>query len=399
VGSRRTSHGGLAVKAFVRSFRRPRLRTFTGAIAVGVAMTIALPSVAYASVSSTPDKTAGLGGNVVYDVAKAAGDRMIVGGNFTSVGAFQRSNLGAILPTGKADPNFAPTTNGTVYAVATSADGSRVFIGGNFTQVNGVPRQNLAALDAVTGALVEDWQADTTGTRPDVLSLAVSGDRLYVGGRFAGIDGIGRSRIAAVDTTTGTALGFNAWNTWLNGAVLEVKVSSDGSTVWVGGEFTRIRGVDRLYTGAIDATTGVPTSFAPTGSGGRIITVALSPDNSWFYAASDNNTVFAYQHAVSDDPVWRTKMSGNVQAMAVSDSELYLGGHFSQFVEQRVARPFLGSADPFTGAATSWDTKCTGIKAGVWSLLIDGPYLHAGGEFTHFNGVQRRLYARFSGTP
>lgn len=384
------------MKAFAPLARRRIARTVTGALAVAVAMTVGMQSVAYAAVSNTPDRTAGLGGITVYDMAKALGDRIILGGNFTSIGAFQRTNLGAILPTGKADPNFAPTANGPVNAVATSADGSRVFIGGVFTEVNGVPRQNLAALDAVTGALIEDWQADTTGDTPAVLSLAVSGERVYVGGRFNGIDGTSRSKIAAINTNTGDVVPLN---TWLNGAVLEVKVSPDGGTVWVGGEFTRIRGVERLYTGGIDAATGLPTAFAPTGRGGRIITVAVSPDGAWFYASSDNNTIFAYQPAISNDPVWTTKMSGNTQAMAVSGTELYLGGHFSQFVEQRVARPFLGSADPFTGVATTWNTECTGLKQGVWALLIDGSYLHVGGAFTHFAGVKQRLYARFSGTP
>ena len=110
------------------------------------------------------------------------------------MGPLPRSNVGAILPTGKADPAFAPTTNGEVRAIAASEDGTRIFIGGTFTEVNGMPRQNLAAVDAVTGALITDWQADTTGTIPTVKSLAVDGNRLYVAGKYATIDGVGRSR-------------------------------------------------------------------------------------------------------------------------------------------------------------------------------------------------------------
>ena len=92
-------------------------------------------------------------------------------------------------------------------------------------------------------------------------------------------------------------------------------------------------------------------------------------------------------------------MSGNTQAFAVSETELYLGGHFSQFAEQRIRRPFLASADPYTGVATTWDTKAEGLKPGVWALLIDGPHLHVGGQFTRFGTDPQKGYARFTGTP
>ena len=240
-----------------------RLRAPIGAVAVALALVMGVVDAAQATVSPTPIKTAGLGGEAVFDLAVLDSGRVILGGRFTSIGSFPRSNVGAILPTGKADSAFAPTTNGTVYAVAASEDGSRIFIGGTFTEVNGVARQNLAALDAVTGALITDWQADTAGDVPIVRTLAVSGNRLYVGGKFKGIDGTAKQQLAAIDVTTGNPV---TWGTWVNGGVNEVRVSDDGTTVWIGGEFTRIRGIDRLYLGAINATTGVPTA-SPTGGG------------------------------------------------------------------------------------------------------------------------------------
>lgn len=377
---------------------RTRLRALTGVVAVGLmvgAATLA-PAPAHASVSNAPTKTAGLSGEAVFDLVVLDSGRVVLGGRFTGIGAFARANVGALLPTGKADPAFAPSTNGTVYAVAASEDGSRIFLGGAFTEVNGVPRHNLAAIDAVTGELIADWRADTAGDVPLVRTLDVSGNRLYVGGKFNSIDGAAKQKLAAIDVNTGNPV---PWNTWVNGGVLEIRVSPDGNTVWIGGEFTRIRGVEKLYLGGIDAATGAPVAFAPGASGGRLITVAVSPDGSWVYGASDNNTVFAYRPAVSNTPVWTTKMSGNVQTMEVSPTELYLGGHFSQFVTQRIARPFIASADPYTGTATSWDTQCTGLKGGGWAMQIKGNTLHVGGQFTHFNGVQQRLYAKFAGTP
>ena len=376
---------------------RARLRTLTGAVTAGLpALTMGIQGSAHASVSPTPTKTVGLSGPAVYDLTVLDSGRVILGGNFTKVGAFPRIDVGAILPTGKVDPEFDASTNGDVLAVAASEDGSRVFIGGTFTEVNGVPRQNLAAIDAVTGALIPDWQADTTGTIPTVKSFDVVGNRLYVGGKFTGIDGTNKQKLAALDVNTGDLL---PWNTWLNGNVNEVRVSPDGGTVWVGGTFTKIRGIARPYFAGIDAASGLPTSFNRDGWGGYIVTVATNADGSTVYATSENNVIFAYQPSVSSDPIWQTKMSGNTHAMAVSPTEIYIGGHFAGFNQPSTNRPFLASIDPATGLATDWDPKATGIKSGTWALVIHGDNLHAGGQFTHFNGVQQRLYARFAGAP
>jgi hypothetical protein len=370
---------------------RARLRILSGALAAGLlALSVGVPGVAHASVSSTPTKTAGLSGPAVYDLTVLDSGRVILGGNFTKIGAFLRSNVGAILPTGKPDQAFAPTTNGAVRAVAASEDGTRVFIGGTFTEVNGVPRQNLAALDAVTGELILDWQADTTGNVPMVKSLAVHDDRLYVAGKFTGIDGSAKQKLAALSVTTGNLV---TWNTGINGNVNEVRVSPDGATVWVGGSFTRIKGVERRYFAGIDAATGLPTSFDRGADGGYVITVAVSDDGSTVFASTENNTIFAYKPAESTSPIWTTKLGGNTHAIAISPTEIYVGGHFGGTI------PFLTSVDPSTGVPTGWDPDATGIKSGTWSLVIHGNNLHAGGQFTHFHGVQQRLYAQFAGTP
>lgn len=373
---------------------RARLRVVVCAFAAAVAL--ALPAApAHASPSQGPEPTAGLGGQAVYDLVVLLSGRVILGGAFTSVGAYRRSNLGAVLANGEADPGFAPTVNGTVHAVAISEDGSRLFIGGTFTAVNGVPRHNLAALDPHTGALVGDWRADTTGGTPMVSSLAVSGDRLYVGGRYAGIDGSRKEKLAAVHVDTGNLI---AWDTWVNGGVNEVRVSPDGGLVWIGGEFTRIRGVERPYFGAINAATGRTTRFAGLGNGSRLITLALSPNGRWIYTANNANRVNAYK-IDSFAPRWSRHADGNVQAIAGSGPAVYLGGHYTTFDDQGVPRMFFAEVDAYTGALTTWDPRATGANKGVWALVVDGQHLYAGGGFTHFDGERQRLFAKFDGLP
>lgn len=345
------------------------------------------------SMSPTPDDTGVISG-AAFALA-AAGDRTILGGRFTHFGGEPRSNVAAVRSDGTADVNFVADTDGKVQALATSTDGSTVFVGGTFSQVNGVPRANLAAVDATTGAVLDGWSADTEGEYSTVLSMAVHGDRLYVGGKFDGIDGTSQRKLAAVGTASGDVI--TTFNAQANGAVREVVVSPDGGTVYAGGGFTVLSGASRPgNAGAVDASDGTATPFDPfVASGSGVVTVALSPDGSRFFLSTQNNFVRAYDPADGNSPVWSIRASGNTQAIAASSTEVFLGGHWARYREFDVERPFLSSVDSGNGVLTSWDTKCSGDRMGVWGLLVQGDKLHVAGVFSAFGTDAQRGYARF----
>ena len=74
-----------------------------------------------------------------------------LGGDFRSVGGVPRTDLAHVMPDGTVDPNFAPTTDGLVRALAVGT--GTVFAGGEFSTANGEARENLAGFTAATGAL------------------------------------------------------------------------------------------------------------------------------------------------------------------------------------------------------------------------------------------------------
>jgi len=363
--------------------------------ALGVVL--AAPSAAFASVAPTPDSTVHASGTV-YALAQVGG-RTIIGGSFTSAGGRARQNIAAINADGTIDTTFKPAVDGTVYALAASADGTRIYVGGTFANAGGAPHANLAALNATTGAPIAGWQADTTGDTPDVRSLAIHGNDLYVGGRFGGIDGTTRRKLVKLDATTGNVV--TQFRPAPNGSLKEVVVSSDGTKVYAGGVFDIIGGQSRLNRVAeLDAVTGAATSFNPAIGGGAVATVEISPDGSRFFFSTENNWVYAYDPAVSAQPVWQRKMSGDTQAMAASDSgELYIGGHFSQDIATKAKRTYFASISISDGSLTSWAPNASGGSLGVWAFEIGNGKLHAGGDFVYFNGVNQARYARFSGTP
>jgi hypothetical protein len=360
-----------------------------------IAATLALmaPATAQATVSTVPDDTAKVAGGV-YGMTLANG-KTYIGGQFTKVGGKARANVAAINNAdGSVDLTFNPGTDGRVRAVAASEDGSIIFIGGTFTTAGGEPHANLAALDATTGLPIAGWSADTIGSSPEVWTLAVKGDRLYVGGKFTGIDGTPRKRLAMVDIPTGDVV--TSFKPAPSANVTEVVVSPDGTMVFASGFFVSLGGQTREYAGNVDATTGAALAWHPTGLGGADMTIALSPDGSRVFYGTSNNVVYAYDWATSNNPVWSKKMSGNTQAIVVTDDEMWIGGHFSQSIDDHVSHPFIASIDPSNGALNSWNPECAGGKMGVWALDYDGTHLHVGGVFATWAGVAQRGYARFT---
>ena len=382
--------------------RRGALRV--GAAALAAVMSSALlataPHAAAAEVASTPDSRVPQLAGAGYALAQD-GDRTFVGGVFTRLGGKNRQNIGAYYnSTNLVDNTFLASTNGKVDAIAVDPATKRVFLGGSFTTVNGEPRANLAAVDLTTGALIQDWQADTGGAVQDVRALQVIGGRLYVGGRFSTIDGVtSRARLAAVSTTDGVVdLKFRPRPA---GGVNEIKPNPDGTVLYLGGAFTALSGQPRNGAGSVIASTGDVTGFAPSGSGGNVVTIELSPNGQRFWYGTDNNTVFAYDPAVSNDPVYLFKMSGNTQAMVATDTVLYFGGHFSQSTTEKLKRAYFAAVDSASGKLVGWDPDALGGKMGVWDLQIANNKLHAVGVFSTFAAgtIKQRGYARFSVTP
>jgi hypothetical protein len=173
--------------------------------------------------------------------------QLYVGGDFDHIGGRPASKLARIdLVTGKLDPTFHPGVRGSVRALALAGD--RLYVGGTFTTVAGPAgaegRPKLAALDAATGDLLP-WMPPALGpgryvshagtpvrteSPGDVLALAVApADGLvYVGGNF--LDFAGRSALVVLDPVTGQAAAPQ-WN--LRRPIFDLALSpADGQTVF-----------------------------------------------------------------------------------------------------------------------------------------------------------------------
>ena len=105
--------------------------------------------------------------------------------------------------------------NGVVWAQVIV--GNTVYATGEFTSarpagsalgVNETPRSNILAYNLTTGNLITTW-APTLNAQGMAITASADGSTIYVGGDFDMVSGQWRSRVAALDATTGAVKAFN----------------------------------------------------------------------------------------------------------------------------------------------------------------------------------------------
>ena len=136
---------------------------------------------------------------------------------------------------GSAAQGSFPQANDTVFALAADGNGG-VYVGGQFTGIGDIPRRTLAHILA-NGAVDPTWEPAADGP---VTALAVENQTLYIGGSFLNLNGVERWRLAAVDRVTGD---LAPWNPKLGTANLVNTLVSSGAVVYAGGVFELVNAI------------------------------------------------------------------------------------------------------------------------------------------------------------
>lgn len=320
----RTARRGVAVLVAAASLA-------AGLVAVGGAAGAAVADQRLSGVASGQDQT----DDEVWAMA-VGGGRLYAGGRFTSVrrpGATTgtaRTYLAAFSTTTGTVTSFRVTLDGRVRALALSADNATLYIGGDFTRVNGVARSRLAAVSTSSGALRTGFRADAGGR---VTALHRHGTTLYVGGEFTTIGGRAKARLAALDATTGAVrTGFVAD---VDRRPSTLVVDTSLNRLLVGGPFTTVNGVPSPSVAAVDATTGEVRPFAAAGAGGcahevRSIVVDQAADRAYVTSLADAPGCFegVYAADVATGEIdWLVECAGAGQSLALLGGSLYWASH------------------------------------------------------------------------
>ncbi|MFZ4708182.1 MAG: delta-60 repeat domain-containing protein, partial [Bacteroidales bacterium] len=234
-----------------------------------------------------------------------------IGGTFTQVGTDTRNNLARINSSGSVT-SWDPNANNTINAI--TIDGSSIYVGGSFTSINGATTRNrLAKLNNTDGTADATWNPNANNT---VYAIAVSGSTIYVGGIFTTINGATtRNLLARLNNTNGTADAL--WNPNVNTVnTVVTTISISGTDIYIGGSFDQIHGYPRK---------GLAKMLTTETSG--------TVDLTWAPALQSLDTAFA---------------------IAISGSDIYVGGHFSLIYPS--VRNRLAKLNNTTGAVNAtWD--------------------------------------------
>lgn len=369
------------------------------------------------------------------------GDLVVVGGEFSQVRiadgtVLDRDHLIAYdLDTGALDLSFDPVIDDEVLDLEVADDGSGLFIGGTFNTVDGETRRKLAKLDS-SGELILGFSADADAK---VQALDDDGVRLYFGGSFQTVAGEPRGRLAAVDITTGALSGFRNDVTGPiglggSGSVRSVDVHPDGNLLLVAHSSLQVDAQDRVGLAQIDLTSDLVTSWrtdwyaeayerCADGGALTIRDAEYSPDGSYFVVVEKGH--FECDKAIAfptaDGPgleqnLWVTMMFDSTFSVGVTDSAVYVGGHFCQVramgpIDSSEARTFpwqnkpiecqsgglpddgelkgrnqIAALHPVTGEALPWNPG-TNAFTGVFDIEPIERGLLIGQDRDEFGGV------------
>ena len=138
---------------------------------------------------------------------------------------------------------------------------------------------------AVVSEDAVDWTphlvVESGKPKPVAYSIAEAGDQMVVGGRFTAVEpgdrgpDVARSNVFAFDATDGAI--HEGFKPLVDGQVWAV--ASDGTWVYIGGNFKTVNGSPRPALARLNLATGaLDTSFRPPLKGGRVSDIALHDD-------------------------------------------------------------------------------------------------------------------------
>jgi hypothetical protein len=282
-----------------------------------------------------------------------------------------------------AHPTPSYQTNGRVNEIVVS--GSTVYIGGQFTSVRPagdkagtgeVARNHAAAFNITTGALLP-WNPNVTGSA--VRAMAVNGSTVFLGGSFSKVGTTGEKNLAAVNPTTGAVM--TTWKATTNGQVNSMVLHN--GTLYLGGNFTTINSSVRSYLGGVLSKDGTITSWAPSADD-DVKAMVLSPDATRVIAGGlfthingSSQSHIAALDVTSGSPLsWQTHVAYSVIDLAADAGGVYVagaggGGNFAGF-------------NPTTGAQL-WEG---GTNGNVQAIGVVGGIVYLGGHFQTYCGPQ-----------
>ena len=326
------------------------------------------------------------------DALTATARGVFAGGDFTLVGP-ETGSWVHVAAAGQVPPVRRPI-DGAVTAAASDGHGGWYLSGGPFFIGNSV-RRGVIHLGA-SGSLDTAWKPRIRGS---VSALVRVRSTLYLGGDFTRVSRRKRLRLAAVDIKTGK---LKRWAPKVGPAkhsdeteVFALQPGADGKTIYVGGLFGHIGGKRRSNLGAVDAKSGSVRRWHPVVDD-VVSALAVDPRGRSIYAGGDFTKVDGFKRAglVAFDlrrgtaTRWDPDCDGSVSQIVPAPTGSPVYVAGSFASIGEKSRRGIAALDRTRGVPTSWDPSVAGSVDAVL-LSASKHTIYIGGEFDSVGDADR----------
>lgn len=220
--------------------------------------------------------------NSITSVVVDPDGKIILGGEFTSVGGVACTRLARLNPDGSLDATFNPAPNGTVHCLALQPDG-KLLVGGDFAQIAGVARPSLARL-LPSGALDASFAPPTLTGLVYCMTLLPDGNVLAgFAGQIGAVNWVGVARFSETGAHDATFSGLSN----ANSITRSMAVQSDGK-ILVGGAMNGSIIPFRSYLLRLSTEGNLDTTFNPAPDA-TVYGVSLQEDGQFLVGGNFNN--------------------------------------------------------------------------------------------------------------
>jgi gliding motility-associated-like protein len=280
----------------------------------------------------------------------------------------------------------SPTNDGSITEVFLHYKDNRVYyLQKIYHYMDGYYETALGAVNSTNGTAIGTW---SVAADDEIEAWTFSEDALYLAGQFTEINGEPRAGFAAVDLETGDVLPWVISFVPTGGEINSMAIRNN--VLYVGGNFFLTdNGKERNNLAAWDATTGDLTDWAPEyfSDFGEPKIGAVTDTHVYVIG----NGIYSVDATSGEsDPGWLALFNeGQVNAMAIHGSALYVGGYFSSQQAAGLARIDITTGE-ITGAQPELEDHYASEGSAVNVIAVSGTKLFVGGDFSlDVGGIQR----------
>lgn len=215
--------------------------------------------------------------NTIVSVTVQPDDKILIAGLFTAINGVTHNYLARLNADGSVDASFLATGGNDIINHTNIQPDGKIIIAGSFTTINGMTRSYVARLNA-DGSVDAGFNHFSQINNLVYTSAILSNGQLLIGGNFTAASGMGRDRIARLNSNGTLDTSFDPI-AGANGLVTSLAVQSDGKIV-VGGVFNILNNTVHNYFGRLNANGTIDNTFDPqAGANNNIQMIKVQNDD------------------------------------------------------------------------------------------------------------------------